>query len=1046
MSVQSQTTTVLGLDLGANSIGWALIEHEGDEARRILGAGVRVFSIAAEGDFESGKDESPNASRRNARQIRRQLERRARRIEKHAGVLQRFGLLPEGNVSDPQQRHEFFLALDGQLKATYAGEASDTFHHVFPYWLRARALDHQLDPHALGRALYHLGQRRGFLSNRKAAAKEKDDEKSKVKQGISELAKEIEASGARTLGEYFAGLDPTDAQQRRIRQRWTARRMYQTEFEAIWSAQATHHPELLTRESHDAIYDVIFHQRPMKLQKHLIGTCQFEYRGKNPRKRAPMALPIAQRFRMLQKVNDLRIVDSCFRESELSAEQRAAVLGHLDLHAEVKFTALRNKVLKLAKGLTFNLERGGEERLIGNRTAAKLIEIFGEARWLGMSVEEQERVIDDLRSFQNDDALARRGVRHYGLEPETAGRFGALELEPGYCGLSRQALGKLVPLMEQGISYATAAKQVYGDLDDAAPTELLPSVSDAICQRLIPELRNPVVNRVLSELGKVINALIKKFGKPDCIRIELARDLKKTRDQRKNISIKNRKNEKGRKGAAAKVAEITGDSHPSRDAIERLLLHEECGGLCPYTGKPISERNLLSGQSQFDVEHIIPFSRSLDNSYLNKTLCYHEENRTHKHSKTPAEAYSGERYEEILARVRKFSGDARDEKLRRFLLTDLEEFDDFSKRMLNDTRYATTLAVKYLGILYGSEWRKHIQAATGQVTAHLRDVWKLNKILGDGGTKSRDDHRHHAVDAIAIALTSPSTVKMLNLAASRADAEGRRRFGNVAPPWDCFLEDVQSTIDGVIVSHRVSRKVNGCLHEQTHYGPQPSLEDGKPRVHVRKPIDALSAADLKEGVIVDPVVRKRILDKLDELGSGDPKKAFLDPKNHPCIETKDGRQIPIHKVRIARVLTTFRVASGVRQRHVSSDSNHHMEVFQVKDDKGGVTWKDVIISRFDAVRRLKEGGPVVSRAKRANQEFLFSLSVRDMVSVDDESGRPALWLVASIWEDRMSLRRPNDARKGKDDALWSPRLNTLRKQNCRKLAVTPLGEVRRAND
>jgi CRISPR-associated endonuclease Csn1 len=1047
MTTPPEHTTILGLDLGATSIGWAVIACQDGDPRRILGTGVRIFEAAA-GEpekIESGGEVSPNAARRQARQIRRQLERRARRLEKHAGVLQRFGLLPEGDVSAPQRRHEFFLALDAELRAQHEDEASETYHHVFPYWLRARALDHKLEPYEIGRALYHLGQRRGFLSNRKTAAREKDEEKSKVYQGISELEKEMQAAAARTLGEYFAGLDPTDPEKRRIRHRWTSRKMYQAEFEAIWQAQAKHHPGLLTEQVRTAICEAIFHQRPLKLQKHLIGMCQFEYKGKHPRRRAPMALPIAQRFRILQKINDLKIVDPDFQEHDLTPDERGVLLQHLETSAELKFTQAR-RLLKLPKDSKFNLERGGEERLLGNRTSAKLMGIFGD-RWQQMTPLERDRIVEDVRSFEKDDALARRGEKHYGLDPDTAKKFGAIEFEPGYCGLSQQAIEKLLPLMEQGIWYSAAAKQVYGGDEEAVPVELLPSVSDAIRQRLIPELRNPVVSRVLSELAKVVNAIIAKFGKPDTIRIELARDLKRPREQRKRISIKNRRNEKSRRSVADKIRELTGDDHPSRDVIERLLLHEECGGVCPYTGKPISEADLLSAQSQFDIEHIIPFSRCLDNSFLNKTLCHHEENRTVKRNKTPSEAYSGDRYEEIIARVKRFKRDARDEKLRRFLLTELEEFESFSSRMLNDTRYATTLAADYLGLLYGGQHRKHIQAATGPITAHLRDVWRLNKILGNGGIKSRDDHRHHAVDAIAIALTDPKTVKMLNQAAERADAEGRRRFASVSPPWDRFLEDVQETIHHTNVSHRVSRKVNGRLHEETFYSPQPCADDGKPCVHVRKPVDALTAPDLKEGVIVDPIVRKRITEKLDELGISDPKKAFADRKNHPYLETKTGRRIPIHKVRIAKVLTTFQVGKECRARHVTTDSNHHMEILEVKDKKGETRWEDLIVSQYEALQRLKNHQPIVNRNHGEAKRFLFSLASGDTVEVQTDEGKKEAVVIRSVSKDMITFARAGDARKKADiiaaEDWFAWRLNRLRNNGCRKVLVTPLGEVRR---
>jgi len=118
-----------------------------------------------------------------------------------------------------------------------------------PYILRASALDGPVEPYFIGRALYHLAQRRGFLSNRKQSAKQNDDEGA-VKEGIADLRKAMHETGARTLGEYLSRLDPSAE---RIRCRWTARDMYEYEFNAIWEAQAAHHPDLLTPAFKEAV-------------------------------------------------------------------------------------------------------------------------------------------------------------------------------------------------------------------------------------------------------------------------------------------------------------------------------------------------------------------------------------------------------------------------------------------------------------------------------------------------------------------------------------------------------------------------------------------------------------------------------------------------------------------------------------------------------------------------------------------------------------------------------------------------------------------------
>lgn len=232
---------VLGLDIGSKSVGWALAEV-GDGNGRLIKTGVRVFDAAVEGAFETGRAESRNKDRREARARRRQTERRARRQCKLLHQLQRAGLLPNGTAS------EVIPPLDRELLAKHQANQSpeDPTHnrlpHVLPYWLRARALDAKLELGELGRALYHLGQRRGFKSNRKAPRREDEDD-GQVKQAITDLSGFMNEAGARTLGEYFAQLDP---QEERIRSRWTGREMYEAEFDAIWAAQQPHHPDVLT--------------------------------------------------------------------------------------------------------------------------------------------------------------------------------------------------------------------------------------------------------------------------------------------------------------------------------------------------------------------------------------------------------------------------------------------------------------------------------------------------------------------------------------------------------------------------------------------------------------------------------------------------------------------------------------------------------------------------------------------------------------------------------------------------------------------------------
>lgn len=1044
MAADNGRERILGIDLGTNSIGWALLEFEDAQPKGILAAGVRVFKAGVERDTQSGKDESRNKARRDKRMQRRQFHRRARRLAHVARLLQNAGMLPPGNFRDKQTLHETIGKLDQEIYQTHKDSVAGdtqlrlTLPHVLPYWLRARALDTPLAPYELGRALYHLAQRRGFLSNRKAVSKkETEEERSQVKKSIAELEQKIGDTGARTLGEYFSRIDPTEE---RIRERWTSRKMYSEEFERIWAAQSVHHPETLTDPFRNQLHRAIFRQRPLKPQKDLIGKCELE----PGQQRAPWASLEAQRFRLLQKVNDLQILAPDGTRRKLSDEERKALVEVLERDGDRTFAQIRK--LPQFKGCKFSHEAGGEEKLPGNRTASKLYAIFGE-RWFAMSESDRNRLVEDVRSIRNEEVLARRGTRVWGLNEEQAKALGAVSLQEGYCSHSKRALRKLLPAMERGESYMTA-------LDEAYPERRLPwnamNALPPVAHAPLGELRNPMVERSLNELRKVINALVKKHGKPDRVRIELARDLKKSRKDRERIWRQNRENEKGRSKAAQRIFEELGIPDAKRDAVERVLLAEECNWECPYTGKHISIGALLGEHPQFDVEHIIPFSRCLDNSFMNKTLCYHEENRSIKQNRTPFEAYGSnpERWDEILNRVKKFRGRGARAKLERFRLESTESLDDFSTRQLNDTRYASRLASDFLGLLYGGRTDDagslRIQPTRGQVTAHLRNVWGLNRILGDGGAKSRDDHRHHAVDAICIALTTPGIIKMLSDAARMAPLQNRRQFADVKEPWDGFYDDVKKVVDSLVVSHRVSKRVNGPLHEETIYGK--GADEGY--VHVRKPLSAMSHGDVDE--IVDPVVRNLVKQALD---GGEPKKVFADPKNHPCFETAHGRRIPIHKARIRRKLSPFTIGTGPSERLVVTDSKHHVEIVEVVDKIGNPKWEGYVVSRFEALQRLRRKEPVVKRDHGKRKCFKFSLSINDVVEMKSDTGSVALYRVASISRFtngtvQLSFQLTNDARQiskiPKEGRTRTP--DRMRQRECVKRVITSIGEIRRSND
>ncbi|MGI9015030.1 MAG: type II CRISPR RNA-guided endonuclease Cas9 [Phycisphaerales bacterium] len=1057
------TSYILGLDLGVASIGWAIVEPAaGSEPGRIVRAGVHLFEAGIDGGKQgeeaamaSGKEQSKATPRRDARQQRRQTWRRTYRKRLVLNRLIKHGLLPEPphRLHDPAEIDAYLKTLDATLRASWEQEGTDhQKRQVLPYRLRAAAIHRRLEPFEVGRALYHLAQRRGFLSNRKtdgdgddddASNGKNDDNSSVVKEGISELQTLMNAAGKETLGEFFASLDPSDPDSRRIRGRWTGRSMYQHEFNRIWDEQCKHHPDQLTDDAKSAVHHAIFHQRPLKSQRHLIAKCSLM----PTRRRAPAADRLYQHFRMLQKVNALEVLFTDTGETRrLTSAERQSVIAALQ-DGDATFSQLRKALGKSFKKARFNFEEGGEKKLTGMRTDQKLRSVFDD-RWEELSEREKNAAVEDCLSFERADAMARRARDHWKLSPDDASAFVRLKLEQGYANLSRAAMRRLLPLLEQGMQYATARKQEFPEsFASTEPLQQLPPLKEAFKEPL-----SPAVARALSELRGVINAIIRRYDKPEHIRIELARDLKKGRKRREAISKNISDRRRQRELATETLLRETTVSDPRRSDVERMLLAEECDWHCPFTGRCFGMADLFGQHPTVEVEHIWPFSRSLDDSFLNKTICCVNENRDVKRNRMPAEVYSGERFAEILQRVARFKGDAARIKRERFAAAEMPE--GFTARHLVESQYISRKAAEYVALLFGGysddESTRRVHVTTGGLTAWLRREWGMHAILSYRDEKDRNDHRHHAVDAIVVALTTQSAVQKLQRAARQADDAGSHRsFAEVTPPFETFLDDARRAVEAIVVSHRQNRKARGKFHKDTIYSkPHPSGKQGESGHRVRKELDKLNEKEID--AIIDPRIRAVVqlaYAKRRQEGAKNPAQAFSEQKHRPQLPHGDR----VRKVRIDVSAKPVAVGEGSRSRLVNLQSNHHT-VIMAKLNKDGTekTWVDEPVSLFDAMNRVKDGKPLVSREVPAGYRFKFSLAANDFVELDasDEDQTRRIYRVLSVSKRDIELAYHTDGRTMKDRQQAGDRErvggSALFKRNARKVHINYLGEVSNA--
>ncbi|MCA9075965.1 MAG: type II CRISPR RNA-guided endonuclease Cas9 [Planctomycetaceae bacterium] len=1085
------THVTLGLDIGPNSIGWALID---EEEPSIVDLGVRVFPEGVD-NFDTRKEKSRNEDRRIARGMRRQIARRSRRKRHLRDALITAGLWPS---------HE---------------SEQEALLQTNPYELRAKALGKKLTPHEIGRVFLHLNQRRGFLSNRK-----KDRGDSEVKgmlAEMSELAQAIEEAGLETLGQYlFQKCESFDHAQRteddHIRNRHTRRNMLEDEFEKIWDAQAEHHPQLLSeqlrygslgkgaypfkpRRKPDeqtgleafGIHGMIFFQRKMYWPKSVVGLCELEPKEK----RCPRADRHAQRFRLLQEVNNLRYIDpDTHEECKLDEDQRTLLLEYLGTREKATFDQIR-KHLGFLESVKFNLERGKRPSLKGMTVDWLMAKATGKG-WHKLPDDQKDSIARMLvDNEREDDAIESRLISEFDWTSEQADAALDVEFPPGYGSLSLKAIDKLLPHLEQGLVYQSVSDPAQSALHaagylrrDELQRRLFDELPDPTRVNLrecrIGDIPNPVVKRALVELRKVVNAIIREYGKPDEVHVEMARSIQMGPQARSDYNSRMRENEKDRDNAANEIrayrkSDSSSGVRVNRDSILRYLLWDHQGHECVYCQKTISQKHLFGGE--VDVDHIFPYSRCLDDSQANKVVVH----RTCNHDKgqrTPYEWLADsepDRYARVCQHVSSLmhQGKMRYGKYRKFLQKELD-LDKFIARQLTDTGYIASATAEYLRCLFESD--HDVLGLKGQHTAELRRQWGLNSVLrnDDLDLKNREDHRHHAVDALIAALTDRRMLQKLAWGTSEVQHVDREtgdvshkqmyRGRNIDAPWEDFRDEVVERVNQINVSHRPERKVAGALHEETIYGPTP-----EPGVFVvRKPLESLSPNEIP--LIRDDGIRAAIEARLAEHGikvgrgkkvdSKQWKQALCD-QNHPVLlppsrkrlkREPDAQGIPIKKVRVLRRELTIQPIRANRddEAYVKPGSTHHLAIFEWAVD--GKTKRDaVFVTQLEAINRIKDRVEIIHRHPPKehpiipiNASFVMSLSRGEMIILDIDGKDELFVFVTAASTTRQMTFYPHASSKqeGKQHGKLTKYPGSLFALNPRKVTVDPLGRIRWAND
>lgn len=1011
---------IIGLDMGITSVGFAtMMLDEKDEPCRILRMGSRIFEAA-----ENPKDgASLAAPRRENRSMRRRLRRKRHRKERIRALIVNHGIITAEQINE-------IYSSNHQL--------SDIFQ------IRSEALDRCLSKEEFVRLLIHLSQRRGFKSNRKTDAQEKGSEAGKLLTAVSANHQLMAEKGYRTIGEMLYKDEKFSEHKRNKANDYSntfARSEYEDEIKAIFRAQQELNNPFATDKLMEDYLVIYLSQRSFdegpggkspyggnQIEK-MIGKCTFE----ENEKRAAKATYSFEYFNLLSKVNSIKIV-SADEKRLLTDAERQTVIGLAFSKNAINYASIR-KALHLSEGERFNISYSRSDKTaddIEKKTKFTYLTAFhtfkkayGSA-FVDWPANKKNRLAYALTAYKNDSSI---------IAYLTENGFDKTEIEialtlPTFTkwgNLSEKALNRIIPYLEQGMLYneACTAAGYNFKADDKCTSIYLPTRAhippehrkrtDQIEAPELDEITNPVVRRAASQTIKVVNALIRERGESPCfVNIELARELGKDKAERSKIEKGQKDNQATNDRIMERLKNEFGLLNPTGQDLIKLKLWEEQDGRCPYSLKPIVIERLFE-PGYTDIDHIIPYSLSFDDTYNNKVLVMSSENRQ-KGNRIPMQYLEGERRDKFWLWVD--GSNLRYKKKQNLLKEKLTEDDlsGFKKRNLQDTQYLSSFMLKYLkkylALSPNSTGRKNtIQAVNGAATAYMRKRWGIQKIRENGDT-------HHAVDAVVIACVTDGMVKRISEYAKYKETEYQnpdtgeffdvdKRTGEVVDrfpmPYRWFRDELlmrcseepsrvlhdkplpnyatDEQIAPIFVSRMPKHKVKGSAHKETIR--KPYEQDGQKYTISKVPLTSLK---LKNGEIEnyfnpgsDTLLYDALKERLLSFG-GDAKKAFAQPFHKP---KSDGTPGPVVKKVKLKERATLSVPVQQNTAVADNGSMVRVDVFFVE----GEGYYLVPIYVADTVsntlpNRAIIAGKTYDLWKEMNdQYFFFSLYPNDMIRV-----------------------------------------------------------------
>lgn len=1057
---------VLGLDLGVGSIGWCLIalDAQGDPAE-ILGMGSRVVPLnnaTDAADFSIGKAFTTNQERTARRTMRRGFARYQLRRYRLRRELEKVGMLPDAALIQLPLLELWEL----RERAATAGErlTLPELGRVLCHINQKRGYRHvKSDAAAI---VGDEGEKKkdsnsAYLAGIRANDEKLQDEHKTVGQYFAEQLRQSQSES------------PTGGISYRIKDQIFSRQRYIDEYDQIMAAQRVHYPDILTDEFIRMLRDeVIFMQRPLKSCKHLVSLCEFEKQekvmrvqqddGKGGRqlverkvkfgpKVAPKSSPLFQLCRIYEAVNNIRLTRPDGSPRDITPEERVKIVAHLQSSASLSFAALK-KLLKekalIADQLTSKSGLKGNTTRVALAAALqpypqyhRLLDMELETRMMTVQLTDEETgevterevaVVTDsyvhqplyrlwhiLYSIEERDAMRRALITQLGMKEEDldGGLLDQLYrldfVKPGYGNKSAKFICKLLPQLQQGLGYSEACAAV-GYRHSNSPTS--EEITERMLLEKIPllqrnELRQPLVEKILNQMINLVNALKAEYG-VDEVRVELARELKMSREERERMTIQNDK----RKEANDEVAEKIQKSglYPTKSRIRKYRLWEEAGKVCLYCGQSIDEKQCLNGD-EMEVEHIIPKSVLYDDSYGNKTCacrrCNKEKGNRTALEYIRAKGWEDEYMERINERLKAKKISYSKYQRLRWLKEDIPS--DFLERQLRLTQYISRQAMAIL-----QQGIRRVSASEGGVTARLRSLWGYDDILHtlnldrydsmgetervsrEGETteklrikdwSKRKDHRHHAIDALVVASTRQGYIQRLNRVSSESEREAMSEEIEVQKAtktdklsllerWltqrpHLSVRAVSDKVAEILISYRPGQRVvtrgRNIYRKKTADGREVTcvqrgvlvprgelmeaslygkiLSQGRERIVKRYPLH-----DLK-GEVVDPRLRELIAEYNQEITSK--VKAKGAPLYLDAAEKQEVRSVRCYVTQpsVAKAIPIRFDERGRAITFVQSGSNHHLAIYRTP--KGELV--ESIVSFWDAVNRARYGLPLI---------------------------------------------------------------------------------------